>query len=166
MICGLMLPSILVQVIDCLLINHFFTVELKQGRQITCWEQVFTCCSAPSSPHPRLHAPDRRSSLTQRPVGPCSSSSVLCDVRDAWLPNIEMDHKCPYVSMACISRKTVTHLISHSQKLEAGPWWSFIKRNLLSAQADTGTDDGQGGILTGVIYVEAFKSLLNSFCAR
>lgn len=98
--------------------------------------------------------------------GPCSNSSVLCDVRDAWLPNIEMDHKCPYVSMACISRKTVTHLISHSQKLEAGPWWSFIKRNLLPAQADTGTDDGQGGILAGVIYVEAFKSLLNCFSAR
>lgn len=43
------------------------------------------------------------------------------DVRDAWLPNIETDHKCPYVSVACISRKTVTHLISHNQKLQLDP---------------------------------------------
>lgn len=104
-------------------INQPLTVELKQGRhweRDTCWEQVFTCGYRP---HLCIQActPLIVSPLYASGWAPRSSSSTLRDVRDAWPPNIATDHKCPYVSVACISRKTVTHLISQNQKLQPDP---------------------------------------------
>lgn len=94
--------------------SAIYTVEMKQGHQwetATCWEQVFTCCSTPPPSHPS--ALSWSFLLCNPTTGRCScynwasrsTSSAPHDVRDAWLPNIEMDQKCPYVSMACISRK-------------------------------------------------------------
>lgn len=80
-----------------------YTLEMKEGHQwepATCWEQVFTCCSTSPPSHPTTLP---WSFLCNPTAMRCSfynwvsrsTYSAPHDVRDAWLPNIEMDQKWP-----------------------------------------------------------------------
>lgn len=75
-----------------------YPLQMKHGHlqePATCWEK--------GSP-----AAQPSSCKTLLPLHywvPRSTFNPPHDVRDAWLPNIEMDQKFPYVSMACISHK-------------------------------------------------------------
>lgn len=100
----------------------FILEGMEQGHDgglATCRDQVFTH----SSPLPPPWSFLLHNSTPDAPL----SAASLCDapqvVRDAWLLNLAADgpEKCPYVSMACISRSFVTLLISLHQNQQTDP---------------------------------------------
>lgn len=114
MICELTLASICAQVLNCLFITCLHRANKTRSPVRTSYllgESVHLLLSRPTFlshwgppilPPPE---PNAKAALSSDNWVPRSSPSAPDDVRDAWPPNTEMDQKCPYVSMACISHK-------------------------------------------------------------